>query len=210
MKPTNTAATEDNKPEHKNPLANKFPGLAIQNKKPQFSSDEDESEDEKDSKTKRITNKDLFKDETKGKSNDNIVDEAMAELEALAPSGYVPQKEEFTERKDVKKRDRSHSRDGKDSRSRKRDFSRDRDIKRRDSSRDRKLKRSRSRDRRSRSRDRRNGSRDRKRRSRSRDGRRSRSRNRHRSRSHGRHRYLCLFLIYLFILFIILCYTFNI
>ncbi|XP_049866701.1 ATP-dependent RNA helicase DHX8 [Pectinophora gossypiella] len=184
MKPTNSATQKCNEPlESKDPLAAKFPGLAIPNDKPQkFSSDEEVSEDEKEEKKgKRLTTKDIFKEEKAKGSGDTVVDQAMAELEALAPSNSISKKQE-TKKEDVKKHERSPSRDRKESRTKKRDSSRDRGRKR-SRSRDR---RSRSRDRRSRSRDRRSRSRDR--RSRDRDRRkRSRSRHRHRSRSRDRH-----------------------
>lgn len=189
MKPV---ASESEKIEEKdkkssNPLASKFPGLAIPNDKPPvFSSDED-SEDEK--KNKRVTSKEIFNNESKVKesSNKDAVQEAMAALEALAPSNSHDTKEDT--KRNVMKRD--HSRDCKDSHVKK-DSSRER-KRRRSRSRE---KRSRSRERRSRSRERRSRSRDRRsrskgRRSRSRDRdrrRRSRSKQRHRSRSRDRHR----------------------
>ncbi|XP_063359775.1 ATP-dependent RNA helicase DHX8 [Cydia amplana] len=180
MKPPNSKPETNEKERlNKNPLANKFPGLAIPNEKPVFSSDE-ESDDEKDKK-KRLTTKEIFKDEKNKSSNDNVVDQTMAELEALAPSKSGIKKAE--DKKDDRKRVRSSSRDRKDGRSRKRDGSRDR---KRSRSRHR---RSRSRDKRSRSRDRRSRSRDRRRRSRSRQRHRSKSKDkdrRRRSRSRGR------------------------
>ncbi|XP_061711854.1 LOW QUALITY PROTEIN: ATP-dependent RNA helicase DHX8-like [Cydia pomonella] len=180
MKPTNSKPeTNEKERVNKNPLANKFPGLAIPNEKPVFSSDE-ESEDEKI--RKRLTTKDIFKDEKNKSSNDNVVDQTMAELEALAPSKSGIKKAE-AKKEDDRKRVRSSSRDRKDGRSRRRDGSRDR---KRSRSRHR---RSRSRDKRSRSRDRRSRSRDRRRRSRSRQRHRSKSREkdrRRRSRSRGR------------------------
>uniref|UniRef100_A0A2A4J898 RNA helicase n=1 Tax=Heliothis virescens TaxID=7102 RepID=A0A2A4J898_HELVI len=174
MKPSNTTQKAETSHEHSNPLANKFPGLAIPNEKPpKFSSDE-ESEEEDEKATKRLTAKEIFKDETKVKSSDAVVDQAMAELEALAPSqggpGKEPSKKDIP-KEDIKKRERSHSRDRKDV-SRRRERSRERD-------RDRKSRRSRSRNKRSSSRDRRSRSRDRRSRSR---GRRSRSRNRDKDR----------------------------
>ncbi|KAG6448697.1 hypothetical protein O3G_MSEX005619 [Manduca sexta] len=193
MKPVGNTTENVPEKENKNPLANKFPGLAIPNEKPRKLSTDDSSEDEEDTK-KRITSKDIFKEElTKPAAGDNVVDQAMAELEALAPSNAGVKKESP---KEIKKRERSRSRDHKDTRHRRRDDSRDR--KKRSRSRDR---RSRSRDRQSPSRDRR-GSRDRDRgRDRDRDKgrdrdndrdkerrRRSRSRHRHRSRSRDRHR----------------------
>lgn len=175
MKPAkNDAQKNETESTSKNPLATKFPGLAIPNEKPPvFSSDEDDSEDEK--KNKRITSKDIFKDQTKLKG-DEIVDQAMAELEALAPS-FSGQKVE-SKVEDIKKIEPSVSKESKDNRARKREKSRDRS--RRSRSRD---KRSPNRDGRSKSRDR-----DRKHRSRSRNRHRSRSRDRHRSRSRNRHR----------------------
>ena len=122
----------------KDSLARKFPGLAIPNK---F------AEVEEDVKVK------------KGEA-DSIVDDMMAELEALAPPGE-------TSNDKIKEKRRSRSRDRK---KRSRSRSKDRKIKKRS--------RSRSRDRKKRSR-----SRDKKRRSRSRETRRrSRSRSRERRR----------------------------
>lgn len=173
MKPSNTTQKAETSQDHSNPLANKFPGLAIPNEKPpKFSSDE-ESEEEDEKSTKRLTAKEIFKEESKADISDSVVDQAMAELEALAPSQGGPGKESKKDipKEDIKKRERSHSRDRKDV-SRRRERSRERD-------RDRKSRRSRSRDKRSSSRDRRSRSRDRRSRSR---GRRSRSRNRDRDR----------------------------
>lgn len=172
MKPVNnTAQKNDNESNNETTLVTKFPGLAIPNKKPVFSSD-DESDIDKEDEKKRITSKEIFKEEKVKTSSDNIVDQAMAELEALAPSNAGPSKTETKiEKKEEKKQDRSSSVDRKDSR-----------TKRRESSRDRKSRRSRSRDKRSRSRDKRSRSRDRDKR------RRSRSRHRHRSRSKDRRR----------------------
>lgn len=126
----------------KDTLSRKFPGLAIPNKQIE------EVEEVKEVKAK----------------SDNIVDDMMAELEALAPAGSSSKTEDK-----VKERRRSRSRDRK-----KRSRSRSRDRKKRS--------RSRSRERKKRSR-----SRDKKRRSRSRDKRRrSRSKERrHRSRSYS-------------------------
>lgn len=139
-------------------LARKFPGLAIPNK---F----DEIEDEVKAKKSKA---------------DNIVDDMMAELEAMAPpAGTSKPEEKVKERKrsrsrERKKRSRSRSKDRK-----KRSRSRSRDRKKRSRSKDRK-RRSRSREKRRRSRSK---SRDRRRRSRShspddrkRSNRRSRSR----------------------------------
>lgn len=179
MKPvSNTVQKNDSESNNQNTLVNKFPGLAIPNKKPIFSSD-DESDDNKEDEKKRITAKEIFKEEKIKTTSDNIVDQAMAELEALAPSHSGPSKTEIKiDKKEEKKRDRSNSRDRKDSR-----------TKRRESPKDRKSRRSRSRDKRSRSRDKRSRSRDKRSRSRDRDKRRrSRSRHRHRSRSRDRRR----------------------
>lgn len=208
MKPVNNPSQKgETSIESNNPLANKFPGLAIPNEKPpHFSSDEDseeekvekvEKDEKEEKKTKRLTSKDIFKDEAKNKTNDAIVDQAMAELEALAPSHVTSIKEPVKEplkkeiiKEEIKKRERSCSRDRKDS-SKRRDRSRDRRERSRDR-RDVKRRRSKSRDRRSRSRDRRSRSRDRdrdrRRRSRSRPtSSRHRSRDRHRrSRSRGK------------------------
>lgn len=123
-------------------LARRFPGLAIPNK-----------EIEKDEKDKKG-----------GVGEESVVDDMMAELEAMAPTGSASSsKIEKSEKKVERKRSRSV---------------------------DRKRKRSRSPRKRSRSPKRRSRSRDRKRRSRSRDyKRRSRSRDkRRRSRSHSRDR----------------------
>lgn len=198
MKPV---SSESEKNEEKNnpanPLATKFPGLAIPNDKPRTFSSDEESEDEKN--TKRITSKDIFKDESKTKlSSNNEVDEAMAALEALAPSNSGAT---YDDKKDVKKR--NHSRDRKDTkrstsrerkhrsrsrerRSRSRDLKSNRDRRSHSRGRDR-HRRSRERDRRSRSRDRRSRDRDRRRRSRSQQRHRSRSRDKYR-RSRSRNR----------------------
>jgi ATP-dependent RNA helicase DHX8/PRP22 len=139
-------------------LAVKFPGLAIPNKL-----------------------NDSYVDAKEDMKGENIVDDMMAELEALAPSTSTSinnKQEKIVERK------RSRSRDIKKKRSRspkRRSRSRDRDRKHKRSrsrSRDRK-KRSRSRDRRRRSRSR---SRDKRRRSRSMSRERKKYRNRSRSR----------------------------
>lgn len=186
MKPTTTESCKNDVDEaSKNPLASKFPGLAIPNEKPPiFSSDEASSDEENDKKPKRVTSKDIFKVE-KTKGSDDIVDQAMAELEALAPSKVVTKQESSKEEKKddvkVKKRERSRSRDRKD-RTKKRESSRDRRTRR-----SRSRHRSRSRDRRSRSRNRRSRSRDKRSRSHDRD-RKRRSRSRHR-RSKSRERY---------------------
>ncbi|XP_053625394.1 ATP-dependent RNA helicase DHX8 [Plodia interpunctella] len=172
MKPANTSSTSNETESNKDPLACKFPGLAIPNEKPPlFSSDDDSSEEEDDKKMKRITSKDVFKDESKSRNNDAVVDAAMAELEALAPKSDL--KTTFTAKSEPKKedmvKDKDHSR-------------------KREGSRERRSRRSKSRGRRSRSRDKRSRSRDRKRRSRSRHRQRSRSRDRHRSKSRERRR----------------------
>lgn len=200
MKPANTTTQKgETSNESSHPLANKFPGLAIPNEKPpKFSSDEESEEEEDDKKSKRLTSKEIFKDESKNKTNDAVVDQAMAELEALAPSQAAPVKEPSKKESikvDLKKRDRSHSPDHKGTtrkRERSRDRDRDRKSRSRERDRDRKSRRSRSRDKRSHSRDRRSRSRDRdrdrRRRSRSRPtSSRHKSRDRQRrSRSRGR------------------------
>ncbi|KPJ07970.1 ATP-dependent RNA helicase DHX8 [Papilio machaon] len=198
MKPVNSVDKNEKSISGSNPLASKFPGLAIPNEKPPvFSSDESSDDDDKKIKNERITNKDLFKEEAKVKeSSGNVIEEAMAELEALAPSNLNIKKEEkrdiIKDHSDSKvKRDRSRERNRKRSRSRdrrsktpeRRNRSRDRDKDRRRRSRSRHRHRSRSRDRNRRSRSRGRRSRSRGRRSRSR-GRRSKSR----SRSRDRHR----------------------
>lgn len=168
MKPAPVSTAKSKEHSNKNPLANKFPGLAIPNEGPKkYSSD---SEDE----AKRTTSADIFKAESKaGVKSDSVVDTAMAELEALAPSnigGSKPkaekQEDSHSKHRDTKHKRRSRSR-SRDRRNR-RDSSRDRRS-RRSRSRNRRSsrERSRSRDRRSRSRDRRSRSRDRRRRSRS-------------------------------------------
>ncbi|CAG9585808.1 unnamed protein product [Danaus chrysippus] len=195
MKPTDNQ-TEGTQKEVKstNPLASKFPGLAIPNDKPSKFSSDDESDD--DNKNTRITAKDIFKTESKVKeSSDDVVD-AMAALEALAPSNINKTKEES--KKDiVKKRDQSPDRSDthrKRERSRERKRSRSRERRRRSKDRDRRSrsrsrKRSHSRSRRSHSRSRRSHSKERRNRSRDRDRRRrSRSKPRHRSRSRDRQR----------------------
>ncbi|VVC96617.1 unnamed protein product [Leptidea sinapis] len=198
MKPTATSEQSNCKEiNQSNPLANKFPGLAIPNDKPPVFSDEDSDSNEK--KNDRTTAKDIFKNE-KVFVNDDVVDKAMADLEALAPSKSSVNNDEHKSalKKDIKeeKSRRPLSRERKSRRSRSRD-KRSRSKERRSRSRGRRSrsrnKRSRSRGRRSRSRDRRSRSRDR--RSRSRDRRshsrgrrkrtRSRDRNRKRSRSRG-------------------------
>lgn len=172
MKPANTLSNTKEVEDHKNPLASKFPGLAIPNEKPPiFSSDEDSDDEKNKKKTTRLTSKDVFKEEAKP-SNDVVVDQAMAELEALAPSMSTTKTEankEISKKEDTVKESKDRGR-------------------KRDSSRDRRHRRSRSRDKRSRSRDRRSRSRDRRKRSRSRHRHRSRSKDRHRSRSRDRHR----------------------
>ncbi|XP_034839845.1 ATP-dependent RNA helicase DHX8 isoform X1 [Maniola hyperantus] len=183
MKPIgseNEKSDPNNKSSH--PLAAKFPGLAIPNDKPATFSTDDESEEEvkDDQKTRRITSKDIFKNESKSKESCSVVDDAMAALEALAPSKSATKDES---KQDVKKRE--HSQDRKDSkkdstvnkkrRSRSRDRSKSRERDKRSHSREKKRVRSRSKDReRSRSRDR--------------NRKRSRSQHRHRSRSKDRSR----------------------
>lgn len=215
MKPV---SDESDKSEEKNklanPLATKFPGLAIPNDKPPIFSSDEECEDD-DKNTKRITSKDIFKDQSKAKiSSNNEVDEAMAALEALAPSNSsvtnneieknVKNRKHSKDLKDNKRgdsRERKHRSRSRERRSRSRDIKhnkdrsdiRGKDRRRRSKERDR---RSRSRDKRSRSRDKRSRSRDRRRRSRSHQRHRSRSRDKYRrsrsrnrksrSRSHGR------------------------
>lgn len=172
MKPASSSNEKDDKGTlNSNPLAVKFPGLAIPNEQPHaFVSDE--SSDEEEKKTKRVTSKDLFKNECKSKDpSSNIVQQAMAELEALAPSNIGLKKDE-KEKKEIQKHQDDNNVKG-------------------DRSRDRHRKRSRSREKKSRTPDRRHRSKDRdkerRRRSRSHHQHRSRSRDRHRrSRSRGR------------------------
>ncbi|XP_052737424.1 ATP-dependent RNA helicase DHX8 [Bicyclus anynana] len=196
MKPVSNEIENNTSNKTSNPLAVKFPGLAIPNDKPAtFSSDSESEEEVKDKKNKRITSKEIFKDESKSKESSSVVDNVMAALEALAPSKSGLAKDEPKE--DVKKRE--HSQDRKDSkkdgivtkrrRSKSRDRSQSREKGRRSRSRDRKrdrrsLSRDRKKERRSHSRDK---DRDRSR-SRDRDRRRSRSNHRHRSRSRDRSR----------------------
>lgn len=142
-------------------LALRFPGLAIPNKirKPlEASSDEENDDNEGDSlKKNRVTSSAIFKNE----KNDKVVDEAMSQLEALAPSSSKPKLEiqnfddkklEKTKKEKIKSRSRSPIR--KD-----RNHDRDKVKRRRSSSRGR-----------------------------SRSRHRSNSRNRNRSRSRNRHR----------------------
>lgn len=143
----------------KETLAKKFPGLAIPNKFADFEPDVKEKKGEADS----------------------IVDDMMAELEALAPGETSKSDVKVKENRRSRSRDRkkSSSSRSKDRKVKKRSRSRSRDRKKRSRSRDRK-RRSRSREKRRRSRSR---SRDRRQRSRShspkdrkRQNRRSRSR----------------------------------
>ncbi|KAL4714112.1 hypothetical protein ACJJTC_008466 [Scirpophaga incertulas] len=155
----------------KNPLATKFPGLAIPNDKPStFSSDEEASDNEN---KKRVTSKDIFKDEKKS-SSDKVIDQAMAELEALAPSSLVDKNDQI-----MKEKIKLDSKDKNNCKTSKRERSKERKHR----SRSREKRRSHSRDRRSHSRET-----DRRKRSRSRHRNRSRSRGRHRSRSRERRR----------------------
>ncbi|CAH0406683.1 unnamed protein product [Chilo suppressalis] len=173
MKPANSTEKSIEVHSDKNPLATKFPGLAIPNEKPPiFSSDDESSDDDRnEKKKKRMTSKDIFKGEDKFKKDD-VVDKAMAELEALAPSNSHTKPENQL---DINKCDDSNK-TLKDSKSQKRDRSKER------------RRPSRSRDKRSHSRDRRSHSRDRDRRNRSRSRHRHRSKDRQRSRSRDRHR----------------------
>ncbi|RVE54979.1 hypothetical protein evm_000346 [Chilo suppressalis] len=173
MKPANSTEKSIEVHSDKNPLATKFPGLAIPNEKPPiFSSDDESSDNDKnEKKKKRMTSKDIFKGEDKSKKDD-VVDKAMAELEALAPSNSHTKPENQL---DINKCDDSNK-TLKDSKSKKRDRSKER------------RRRSRSRDKRSHSRDRRSHSRDRDRRNRSRSRHRHRSKDRQQSRSRDRHR----------------------
>lgn len=205
MKPSSSCSQEDKPSDPKNPLATKFPGLAIPNDNnphkflldDESDNDNDKDHDE-DEKIKRLTSVDIFKTEAKSViPADDMVDQAMAELEALAPSNINKNTNDIEKSKP--KKERSRSNDRKENKIIKRDSSRDRRTKRstsrnrrsRERDRDRKS-RSRDRDRSSRIRDRRSRSRDRRSRSRDRQSRirdsrrRSRSRNRHRSRSNER------------------------
>lgn len=163
-------------------LTVKFPGLAIPNDKPVYMSDEDETKDKKLKQSASPVEQKVKKLE------DKVVDDAMAELEALAPSFSSNLSKEKPDEKKIKrdKRERSKSHEQIDRKDRKRHFSPDRRRDRhcsRDRSRDIKNRRDRSKDRRrSRSRERRRSG-DRRNKSRSRDRRRrSRSRSRNRDR----------------------------
>lgn len=180
MKPAALQSENKDTKKPSNSLAEKFPGLAIPNEKPHFSSDDDSDINEK--KSKRITTKDIFKGESKNQiGKDEVVDQAMAELEALAPSNIKNSEVKNSSSKDYKdeKIDIPKSKE----RPRRRSRSRDRSRNKRSRSRGR---RSRSRDKRSRSGDKRTHSRDRRRRSRSHH--RDRSRSHHRDRSRDRYR----------------------
>lgn len=155
-------------------LSMKFPGLAIPNEpiKNFVESDDEGKKPIKESK------------EDMKQMSDQIVDDAMAELEALAPSNLKDEKKEEPETKRTKSRSPERDRN----RNRDRDRSRDRKKDRREKSRDR----SRDRDRRDRNNrlesrdkhdDRNSYRRDRDRRERSRD----RYRRRSRERSNERH-----------------------
>ncbi|XP_055920622.1 ATP-dependent RNA helicase DHX8 [Eupeodes corollae] len=166
MKPSDNSDVETNiVGDKRSKLTQLFPGLAIPNEKVRSDAEDDEDEEEND----------------EANNTDTIVDDAMAELEALAPSNLAKQKETKIEKKSSRRsttrsisRDRTREKSQSRSRDRaKRHRSKSRDRRQRSRSRDRKRSRSRNR-RRSKSRDRN--------RSRSKDRRRSRSRNR-RSRS---------------------------
>ncbi|XP_073813772.1 ATP-dependent RNA helicase pea [Musca autumnalis] len=180
-------------------LAMMFPGLAMANDKfskvdaPE-SSASSSSESESDADEKKEKKKDIKK---KIEDEDmKAVDDAMLELEALAP-GFASKsdtKDTKDFKKKVEKRSRSRSRSRDRHRDRDRDRKRDRSrerIKDYDGSRSRDKDRHRDRDRRSRSRSRHRSERKRSR-SRSRDGsrrhRRSRSRSRDRRRRSSRSR----------------------
>lgn len=168
MRPTKTQASDVPKSTDNDFLAVKFPGLAIPNESKPIALPVD------DEKEKKIEVCDVKKVKL---SEDKIIDDAMAELEALAPSfSGVSSKNESESKPKRLKSDKSELKSEK-----KRYSSRER-------SRDRKYKRERSRERR-RSRSKEGRSRDRRHRSRSRERRRkSRSRSRNRDRKHERER----------------------
>lgn len=144
--------TEDAVGSERDVLARRFPGLAIPNK-----------EIEKDEKDKKV-------------GEETVVDDMMAELEAMAPTGSASTSSKIEKPEKRVERKRSRSVDRKRKRLSKSPRKRSRSPKRRSRSRDRK-RRSRSRDykRRSRSRDKRRRSRSHSR-DRKRNNRRSRSR----------------------------------
>ncbi|XP_058984979.1 ATP-dependent RNA helicase DHX8 [Musca domestica] len=198
MKPTGGGASSDksaaaggadssgNKSSKTEQLAVMFPGLAMPNDKfskvdePESHSENDSDADEKKTKKKKDIIKKVEEEDMKA------VDDAMLELEALAP-GFVSKVETKDIKKKVEKRSRSRSRsrDRHRDRDRKRDRSRER-TKDLDSSRSQdKDRRHRDRERRSRSRSRHRGER---KRSRSRSRENSRRHRRSRSRSRDRRR----------------------
>ena len=152
-----------------NVLATKFPGLAIPNEaQHSLNKDSDEEDEEVEEKEKNI--KPVIKKD--------VVDDMMAELEALAPSS--------SKVTDIKKSEKSSTRHRSNSRDRNRHRSRSKDRKR-SHSRDRTRRHSRSRDhRRDRSRSRTKTSR--RERSRSNDTKHDRRRSRSRSRNRNRDR----------------------
>ncbi|XP_075166132.1 ATP-dependent RNA helicase pea [Haematobia irritans] len=196
MKPTSAGGNSDkassgskatNSSSKTEQLALMFPGLAMANDKfskadaPDSSSESEEEVDEKKEEKKDIKKK-IKDDELKA------VDDAMLELEALAPD--FPQKSSKLETKDIKKKSERRSRTRSRSRERHRDRDRKRDRSREkhrdsESGRSKDKDRHRDRDRRSRSRSR-NRSDRRRSRSRSRESGRRRRRSRSRSRDGGR------------------------
>lgn len=196
MKPRKEQEVSESTKSNKDKLAEKFPGLAIPN---DMKSNLSESNDEDKLKTK-----------IKKESNtDDVINDAMAELEALAPSHKstvtvlkkekVSSDESETEtQKSVKHTKRSRSRDR---RHRSHERSHSREVKREKRSHERELRRSRrsrsynrseerSRHRDKPERDRERQSRDRRsRRSKSRDSSRYRERSKHRNRSQERSKY---------------------
>ncbi|KAK3913291.1 ATP-dependent RNA helicase DHX8 [Frankliniella fusca] len=199
MKPATLSGSGSSKPEPKtkqDKLALKFPGLALPN---DFQKDLDDNiKDELEFKDKKkrkqkdgVTDdvKPRIKSEKNVKAETDVIDDAMAELEALAPSqaGTSKQTDEgLTSKQKEKDADRKRGRSRSKDRERRH---RSRSRERRSRSRERERRRSRSRDGRKRSRSR---SRDGRRRSRSRDrkqrDRRSRSKDRKRDRSPDRKR----------------------
>lgn len=146
MRPKTAKSKDEVKFDHKDEMAQKFPGLAIPNEPQKPFSDEEEKTEQK----KQIANED-----------DEIVADLMAQFEAEAPSANKPTNLETNgrkrERSRSRHRERSRSRDGRNdhrrdrrhkySRSRSRDRSRDR-YRKREHDRDRDYEKVRDRDRR--------------------------------------------------------------
>ncbi|XP_077299684.1 ATP-dependent RNA helicase pea [Arctopsyche grandis] len=146
-------------------LAMKFPGLAIPNEKQRPLNDSSEDEgvaDQNAQKKSRVTSSAIFINE----KSDSIVDDAMSQLEALAPSSAKPKKKENSD-DDLKIKPEKDIKDEDTKKGRHKNRSRSRSNTRKDH--DRKKRRSSSR-------------------GRSRSRHRSHSRSRHRSRSRNKHR----------------------